>query len=518
MRSARSYLRTATALAVLALAVGSAGADLVYPPGATYTIDSDVTGTDLVYIGATLDFAGTASAIRTPNGFVDLTDLGPGSVLNGQAAQFIAGPEALVLVSPAFDPAMFGGGFTVEGVLHTVGSPLTIPAGTTIRGWTWNHSLWGQGVVRDHVTLAGRLEGGPWTLGGGIRVVPGGYANLRSGAYPYEQKGLLQVNDTISGMDGGTLLTKDLFVGTTANARFVQNDGTCMTSGSAFLFTHGEPMTGLVVGAADGLHSTYELHGGELTFDSYAPFASTAIGYRGSGTFIQTGGLHNRRYVYIGMTPEQFSRVSGRGEYLMSGGQLKTYFLQVGTWSATDERSVLSIDSTAADVWVDHLMSVNASGSVQGVAGATLHFKEAKLYLASSATEWSDLADMRLVFLPDPNPGNARNAIDIHWSTGAPTGPLDESLFGTPGTFGTIQLGEEGNADTSLKLGTLYVDTLILHAGSTLELTGTVYCRTLVDYGATVEYLNDSASLVVVPEPMSLALLGLGALALRRRR
>lgn len=105
-------------------------------------------------------------------------------------------------------------------------------------------------------------------------------------------------------------------------------------------------------------------------------------------------------------------------------------------------------------------------------------------------------------------------------------GWVENFAMGTLELLGTSATGEglEGKLQldgTWSNLGgqteALYLDTLILGENSTLSLAGyNVYVRNFIDNGGTI--LDGGGSLVVTPEPTSLALLGMGALAMLRRR
>ncbi len=520
MRFARTRLCALAALVTLALLAGSAGADLMVTSTQTRTVATDLTATGWTYIGGTLDYAGSSSTLRVQRGLVDLTEMGPGSVINGQAGRFWAEPETLVLVSPGFDPGIFGGGFTVEGLLHTIGSPLTIPAGRTIRGRSgYENTPAGQGVVRDHLIVAGRLEAdfaGLWNLAGGLQVVPGGYVKLFSGTSG--SAGRASINNTISGISGGELFVTDLFLGTSANARFVQTGGTVTPMG--YFGPTAEIAAGVVVGHGPGLEGTYELHSGVLATDAaYTRRAATIVGWAGDGTFRQTGGQHRPFALRIGSYRPDNDAIRGNGQYLMAGGGMEAFFVDVGT-QAGGGTGRLRLESPDAQFRVKQEMRVYPTGLLEGVAGASLYLEGATLRLEAQPQAWADLAAMRLVFLPPLDPVDTirnPNVLDNRLASLGDEGP-NAALIGQPGSFGTIQLGEPGHTNTSLTLFGAYVDTLVLYAGTTLNLQGPVYYRTLEDYGATINYLSDSAKLVVVPEPATLALLALGAALLRRRR
>jgi hypothetical protein len=62
-----------------------------------------------------------------------------------------------------------------------------------------------------------------------------------------------------------------------------------------------------------------------------------------------------------------------------------------------------------------------------------------------------------------------------------------------------------------------YVENLILHEGSTLDLAGaTLYYKNFTNLGG--EVILNGGTFQQVPEPASLALLAIGGLVLRRRR
>lgn len=85
--------------------------------------------------------------------------------------------------------------------------------------------------------------------------------------------------------------------------------------------------------------------------------------------------------------------------------------------------------------------------------------------------------------------------------------------------IGCVQLADahDNQGDGDQEPEAIYVDNLILGAGSHLDLNGLrLYCRNLTDLGGTIDY--NGGSIIPVPEPAALSLLTLGALALCRRR
>ena len=97
-------------------------------------------------------------------------------------------------------------------IVHQAGSALDISSA---------YSIYGIGSINDHVNCQGTLAattGYSINLNGGLNISGTGSVNLGTGT--------LYVNDTISGMSGGSLNASYQYVGSTGTGTFTQTGGT----------------------------------------------------------------------------------------------------------------------------------------------------------------------------------------------------------------------------------------------------------------------------------------------------
>jgi hypothetical protein len=187
-------------------------------------------------------------------------DLSTPTVLGGSGASVTGGANSLMIVPAGFDPQTRFGNFSTGGIVHTAGTPLTIPQGTTITA---------AGTVSDHTFVDGTLNG--LGLGNGVNVSATGMWN----------GGSLYVNDLVSG-SSGNVAAAALYLGETGQpALFTQSGGT-------FNATQ----------AQIGSQATYLASAGTLIFQSLvstgtldfangnASFISNGINVIGSGTIV----------------------------------------------------------------------------------------------------------------------------------------------------------------------------------------------------------------------------------------
>jgi autotransporter-associated beta strand protein len=148
-----------------------------------------------------------------------------------------------------------------SGIVHQSGSALDISSA---------YSIYGIGTINDHVNCLGALSatsGYALSINGGLNISETGNVNLGSG--------YLYVNDTISGMSSGSLITSTQRIGSTGTGTFTQTGGTNTNSSKIYLAYNS------------GCSGTYNLSGSGQLSTSYE-----YIGMSGMGTFTQTGGSH----------------------------------------------------------------------------------------------------------------------------------------------------------------------------------------------------------------------------------
>ena len=200
-----------------------------------------------------------------------LVDLSAGTLQNSGSTALNIGGNSLLIVAPGFNPAVFGS-YTNNGMVHTAGTPLTISAGKNIAG---------AGAINDFVNDQGTVSAGAGNnlnLNNGLSLSGTGYAYLGTGS--------LTVNDTLSGINNGTLSAANEYLGTTGNAAFSQTGGYNFV-GQMF----GPPyLGGVYLGYAPSCSASYVLSGsGQLYLAPQSSYV-LSVGYSGTGNFYQSGG------------------------------------------------------------------------------------------------------------------------------------------------------------------------------------------------------------------------------------
>ena len=177
-----------------------------------------------------------------------------------QAASVTIGANSLLIVPNGFDPNTSFASYHNDGLLHNAGTTLAMTAG---QGFS------GQGTIEDFVDCQGNIEAtaaGYVNLYNGLAVSGAGSVDLGSGQ--------LRVNDTLSGVSGGSLTASALYLGYSSNAN-----------------------------AGFSLSGTGQLDVGS----EYIGYGTNAI-----GLLQQNGGNHTANFVSIG----------AKGQYQFSGGAL----------------------------------------------------------------------------------------------------------------------------------------------------------------------------------------------------
>jgi autotransporter-associated beta strand protein len=279
----------------------------------------------------TLDGGGGSAVILA--GSSSLVDLS-GKIVNTASTSLTVGANSLVIVSPGFNPAAAFHPYSNLGLTHTAGTTLTVSAGQGFGGW---------GTINDPVNCQGTIAATPSgaiNLTNGLTLSGTGQVTLGSGA--------LTINDSISGISGGSLSADSLVVASTATGIFTQSGGTTT------LTPYG---SGLYLGNNPGSSGTYNLSGGGLLSG-----ATEYVGYSGSGSFTQTGGTHSVSYaLYLGYS------VGGSGTYNLSGsGLLSTPSVQIGvsgTASFTQTGGTHSVQDLSVGGFVVGSGTYSLSGS-----------------------------------------------------------------------------------------------------------------------------------------------------------
>ncbi len=143
------------------------------------------------------------------SGILDFSTMRP---LHPGGTSVVGTSTSLMLIDPGFNPAAEFASLSTTGLVHTVGTPLTIPA---------QNSIAGIGTITDPTTIDGTVSGS---------IVFANGANI-SGSGSISS---IHVNDTTSG-SSGSLQTSNLLIGESGeSARFSQTGGV-MNIGSLFV-------------------------------------------------------------------------------------------------------------------------------------------------------------------------------------------------------------------------------------------------------------------------------------------
>ena len=164
---------------------------------------------DLATAGGTLNCGGgSATIVAGSNSIVDLT----GSIVNTASTSLVVGPESLLIVAPGFNPATAFQSYSNLGLTHTLGTTLTVPAGSGFGGY---------GTITDPVVCQGTITATPSgaiNLTDGLQISGTGQVNLGLGT--------LTFSDSTSGISGGLLSLSGLTQGS-GSAAFNFSGGTC---------------------------------------------------------------------------------------------------------------------------------------------------------------------------------------------------------------------------------------------------------------------------------------------------
>jgi len=262
--------------------------------------------------------------------------------------------------------------------------------------------------------------------------------------------------------------------------RFVQTGGDHQIGGECHL------------GYVDNGDATYELTGGTLRVSDFYNYG-----------------------VYLGYS------IDSSGTLIINGpATFTTGNIFVGQSSA---EGTLRIEHSGAHITISELLRFNPRSQFSAVSGATIHMTGSALENYSTDPDsLAGLRNLRLVF------EGGSSDTDPFEVAGEDEGAVMEGLEGNF-ALGTLQLGGADigrvrlvdnfvNRPAWVGDEALYVENLLVGSGCTLDLNGLnlYYLHADIDPGATI--LLNGGELTQIPEPATLALLGIGGLALIRRR
>jgi hypothetical protein len=240
---------------------------------------------------ATLDFTGGGS-LDVAGGLADLGGIAGVTMGAPEQGHVTVQPNALLVVPAGFNPATGFASFASAGVVHNLGSTLTVPAGTTL---AFNTTL------PDPVIVHGRYD--VYRIEQGLQVHPGGAATTTAGIF---------IADTTSGVFGGELDLLQgggMIVGGNQPSNFTLAGGRLGLSGM------------LLRSFGAGNVATFHMTGGTLEKGSVDVGASFG---GGKGAFIQDGGT---------ATGLSSVRIGNGSSYTLNGGSVSapSLFMEVGS-------------------------------------------------------------------------------------------------------------------------------------------------------------------------------------------
>lgn len=335
---------------------------LIVSPAGKYVMSGGalITGAQFDQRG-TLQFDGVAS-VQVTGGIADLSS---GSIIGPSQADVSVAANSLLLLPAGFDPAASFRSFSRSGLVHNVGTPFTIPAGTTIIGGS---------RITDQVTVAGTLKASQtafdtFALTNGVIVPTGGVVDLTFGT--------ITVNDSTSALTGGQLSAGSMSIGVASPGTFTVSSGTVqfvpsiyvgngaegslvvtggtMNNGNVYVgYTSAGNMsvdggtgnTTLLIGNGASAPGGVHLSNGTLASRAF-------VGYRGAGSVTQDGGLATS--VTIG------DQSTGSGIYTINAGTIRSGLTvgNAGTGTFTQNGGTINDTSTSS-------LAIGSSSSAVG--------------------------------------------------------------------------------------------------------------------------------------------------------
>jgi autotransporter-associated beta strand protein len=313
-----------------------------------------------IYDPGVFDISNSSAVINAPSSIIVLS----GTVVATQGtASLNMDAHSLLIVPKGFDPAVYFKHYTPPGILHQVGSALDIPS---------TYSICGASSIPDHVNCTGSLKATlAINLNGGLTVSGTGNVDLGGGS--------LKVDDQTSAVSGGSLYAYNQYVGYSGTGTFTQTGGT-NAPGNLYL------------GYNSGSNGTYALSGtGSLSCQS--EFSDEYIGYSGTGTFVQTGGINAVQNLYLGY------KSGSQGLYTLTGGSLSAQSLRISAgrfeWCYKKglTTTYLMVNSGTLAMYFDFNLADLASGTLFGgsyfSAGGTVEITNGATATQSGTTSIS---------------------------------------------------------------------------------------------------------------------------------
>jgi len=510
--------------------------------------------------------AGEATVSAGPDSLVILP---PGFDPAAEFGQFVA--ENLVHVAGSDLVIGEGEGFSGRGsiadhvetrgrITAAADGGIDLTEGIMVRGGQVDLGSGWLAVKNDRSGIsAGRLDAGSLTVGDGVFVILGdgepympppalfrqtggdvgiaGTAEICSGTYALyggtmSSRRLEVGGESLSNraaeflQAGGTVSASTLHVGRYMPAVLRLNDTAAGAAEAPSVSASGAALPGdalilpepgwKVDEAGD---TTYRMQGGRLSVERLE-----INGDWEPGSFVQTGGDVAAGRVSIGRRDDS---------YVLSGGGLTAGELDVGYYRSYGTGGTLAILSPAAEIRITERLSFGHATTFLAVPGATIHITgptsdPAELWPPGSTfSNWSTdpaalsgLGNLKLIF-----EGGLAFAATLEVA-GEDRGAGYAGFFENF-ALDTLQIGDAAPASVQLVdlfdnqpdvpgREALYVKTLIIGPGSSLDLNGLTIYYLDSEIAPGTDFTNGAA--LPVPEPATLALLAVGAVALLRRR
>ena len=445
-------------------------------PNGTYTLTAGTLNINAGLLNqGVFDLSNSSAAINASSAIVDLS----GALLsNSKNVALSLDAHSLLIVPAGLDASAYFVNYRNDGLVHQVGSTLTIPAG---------YSISGVGTITDYVDCQGTLTASSGSIGlkNGLYLSNGGNVNLSNGP--------LYVNDAISGINSGLLSSYgSQYVGYSGTGTFTQSGGS-VSMGSLYLgYNAGDSgtyllnsnsrfsgdlyvgysgvghfvqssdvsATKLYIGYNAGSIGTYEMN-------AAMPAMYVYVGYSGAGTLTQSAGVNqspspssgiyvgcnagsNGCYLITGGTASagcEYVGYSGTGTFVQSGGVNNI----PGVWtSCTLYVGDLAGSNGAYDLSGSGLLSayrVNVGNSGVGVFTQSGGTNTVSSYLTLGAsTGGSGSYILSDGVLSAPGRGHRQLGRGAFTQTGGTnTVSTDINLAYQPGSSGIYSLGGTGN-------------------------------------------------------------------------
>lgn len=382
-----------------------------------------------------LNGGGGSASVYAASSIIDLTG---DTLLNTQSMSVNIDANSLLTVPAGFNPATGFGSFHCQGIVHTAGTPLMVPAG---QGFV------GQGTIKDPVTCQGSIvawPSGSINLDNGLSLSAPGNINLGQGG--------LTVNDTASRMTGGSLLAAALVLGTTAAGNFTQSGGTSTVGNLdiGYFYPGSYSLAGSALLSSANLYVSYYYYGGPSTFvqsgGTNEVLGNLAIGWLSSGSYYLSGsGL-------LLTSNETLGSGYGVGSFIQSGGTNSVSGdLTVGCSYLGATYGVAGNSLLAAS---DMLLGSSGSGTLTQSGGTVAITNSFELGYSGNGTYNLD-GGMLVISQLSPGSGNAASA-----------------AFNFNG--GTLEASASFSTSAPLVLGTAGGNATIDPSGYTVTLSGSL--------------------------------------------